>query len=81
MSGTWRLREALNEFDQVVEKAVHDGPQRITIRGEDVAVVLSVEDYDRMRGGKQSLSEFLQASPLRGVDLGSCSRRGKTSRA
>lgn len=70
MSRTWQLQEAKSKFSEVVEKAIHDGPQRITKWGKDVAVVLSIEDYERMRGGKQSLAEFLRGSPLRGLDLG-----------
>jgi len=31
-------------------------------------VVLSREDYDRLKGQKPSLTEFLRASPLAGIE-------------
>jgi prevent-host-death family protein len=49
--------------------AVRSGPQQITVRGRAVAVVLSTEAYERLRGRKQSLVAFLRASPLAGVEL------------
>ncbi len=69
MSRTWQLQEAKNKLSEVVEKAIQDGPQRITKWGEDAAVVVSAKDFDRMKRGKQSLAEFLRSSPLRELDL------------
>lgn len=65
----WQLQEAKNKFSEVVERAVKDGPQVVTRRGVETAIVLSYEEYRRMLLGRQKLSEFFRESPLTGVDL------------
>ncbi len=69
MRRTWQLQEAKNKLSEVVETAIHDGPQRITKRGKAAAVVLSTKDFERLKRGKESLVDFLQHSPLRNLDL------------
>jgi antitoxin Phd len=66
---TWQLHQAKNRFSEVVDRAVQEGPQVITRRGTEAAVVLSVEDYRRLRKPETSLLEFLQTSPLVGAEL------------
>jgi antitoxin Phd len=65
----WQLQEAKNKFSAVAEEAVKYGPQYVTKRGKDNVVILSVEEYERMRKRKDSLVEFFRKSPLSGVDL------------
>ena len=69
MAGTWKLQDAKNRFSEVVKKALKAGPQIVTLRGKETAVVLSVEEYRRLATPKTGLVEFLQASPLAGVEL------------
>jgi prevent-host-death family protein len=69
MGETWQLQEAKNKLSEVVDKAISDGPQRITRRGKPAAVVLSTRDYQRLQGPKDSLVDFLRKSPLRGLDI------------
>jgi antitoxin Phd len=38
---SWQLQEAKNKFSRVVENAVNDGPQIITKRGVEVAIIIS----------------------------------------
>lgn len=66
---TWQLQEAKNKFSEVVEKAIHDGPQEITRRGKKSVVVLSVRDYLRLKRKKGSLVEFFKQSPIRGLTI------------
>jgi prevent-host-death family protein len=66
---TWQLQEAKNKLSRVVENAVNRGPQVITKRGVEVAIVLSYEEYQRMVASRGSLSAFFRDSPLVGVDL------------
>ncbi len=66
---SWQLQQARNKFSQVVENAVSNGPQIITQRGVEVAVVLSFVEYERMVASRQGLGEFFRESPLVGVDL------------
>ena len=65
----WQLQEAKNKFSEVVEGAVREGPQVVTRRGVETAVVLSYEEYRGMLLGRQKLSEFFGESPLVGLDL------------
>jgi antitoxin Phd len=69
MARTWQLQEAKNRLSEVVEQALRDGPQVITRRGKETAVVLSYADYRRMQAGRKLLSEFFRDSPLVGADL------------
>ena len=69
MNNVWQLQDAKNRLSELVERAVHDGPQRITKHGKRTAVVLSEKDYAQLKGRKESLVEFFRRSPLRGVKL------------
>lgn len=65
----WQLQEAKNRLSQVVDSALHDGPQTITLRGKPAAVVVSFEEYRKMTQPRTGLSQFFRQSPLHGVDL------------
>ncbi|MBK5275845.1 MAG: type II toxin-antitoxin system Phd/YefM family antitoxin [Desulfuromonadales bacterium] len=65
----WQLQEAKNRLSQVVDSALHDGPQTITLRGKPAAVVVSFEDYRKMTQPRTGLSQFFRQSPLHGVEL------------
>lgn len=69
MQKTWQLQEAKNKFSEVVERAIQEGPQTVSRRGEDAVVILSCADYDRLQGGKKNMLEFFRQSPLVGVEL------------
>ncbi|HEV2740590.1 MAG TPA: type II toxin-antitoxin system Phd/YefM family antitoxin [Candidatus Elarobacter sp.] len=66
----WQLQDAKANLSQLVNRALEEGPQRITRHGRGAAVVLSERDYDRLIARTRgSLSEFLARSPLRGVPM------------
>ena len=44
----WQLQQAKNRFSEVVKKALQDGPQIVTKRGVETAVVMSVEEYRKL---------------------------------
>ena len=44
----WKLQDAKNRFSELV-RATERGPQRITVRGEEKAVMVSAADYARVR--------------------------------
>ena len=44
----WQLQEAKNKLSQVIQSAIKSGPQSITIRGKETAVILSEEDYRKL---------------------------------
>jgi prevent-host-death family protein len=69
MIKAWQLQEAKSKFSQVVEEAVPSGPQVITKRGVEAAVVISYEEYQQMLASRGSLSDFFRRSPLAGLDI------------
>ena len=45
---TRQLQEAKGKFSEVVKRALSDGPQGITVRGEPVAVVIAGAENHRL---------------------------------
>ncbi|MBP7963313.1 MAG: type II toxin-antitoxin system Phd/YefM family antitoxin [Caldilineaceae bacterium] len=69
MIQSWQLQDAKNKFSKVIDDAVQVGPQLITRRGAEVAIVLSYAEYQRMVAAKSPLSIFFQNSPLADGEL------------
>jgi prevent-host-death family protein len=70
-SGEWRLQDAKARFSELVRRVRSEGPQRVTVHGRDEVVVISAEEFRRLKGdltGK-SLIAAMQASPYREIDL------------
>lgn len=59
----WQLQAAKQRFSELVERARRDGPQVVTKHGKDAVVVVSAEEYRRLRGGGPSLVEFIRSAP------------------
>lgn len=69
MGNIWQLQEAKNKFSNLVDRALHEGPQVVTKHGKRSVVVLSVKDYQKITKPKSSLLSFFQCSPLAGISL------------
>jgi antitoxin Phd len=67
----WQLQDAKTRFSEVVRRAVEQGPQHVTVNGEERAVVVSAEEYDRLTGHRtgRELVKLLAGSPLADVEL------------
>jgi prevent-host-death family protein len=66
----WQLQEAKNRLSEVVRKASDEGPQVITLRGDDAVVVVAAAEYARLtRRPSGSLVDFFRKSPLSTVAL------------
>lgn len=65
----WQLQEAKNRLSQVVDGALHEGPQTITLRGKPAAVVVSFDEYRKLTLPRTRLSQFFRQSPLHGADF------------
>ena len=61
--------EGKNKFSELVASAAKGEPQVITKNGTATAVVISFSEYNRLTAKKESLSEFLLNSPLRGAEI------------
>jgi prevent-host-death family protein len=59
----WQLQEAKQRFSELLRHARTDGPQVVTKHGQEVAVVVSIEEYRRLAEQPPSFKEFLLAAP------------------
>jgi antitoxin Phd len=69
---SWTLARAKDQLSEVIRRAEDEGPQTITVRGRETAVVLSKSEYDQLDPAKprRNFKEFLLAIPsLEGIDL------------
>ncbi len=78
-AGGWALQDAKARFSELVRKAKTEGPQRVTVHGREEVVVVSVEDYRRVKGERtgQALVNLLRESPLRGITIKRTRTRGR----
>lgn len=64
---SWQMEDAKARMSELVKCAQLEGPQEITIHGKSVAVILSRETFDRLCERDESLTAFMQRSPLHGL--------------
>jgi prevent-host-death family protein len=66
----WALRDAKARLSEVIRKAKTEGPQHITVHGREEVVVVSVEEYRRIKGDPtgQILIDLMQNSPLGDIE-------------
>lgn len=69
MNNIWQLQDAKSKFSEVVGRALSQGAQIVTRRGEKTVVVISFEEYEKLTHPKSSLAQFLLASPLAGSEM------------
>jgi prevent-host-death family protein len=69
MQNTWQLQEAKNKLSQVIREAKKGAPQIITQHGLETAVVISIEKYRKSKQPNQTLVQFFQTSPLKGLPI------------
>jgi antitoxin Phd len=63
---SWQLQEAKQKFSELVRRTLEEGPQVVTRHGEEVVVVVPVEEFRRMsKDGekKMDFKEFLMSAP------------------
>lgn len=66
---TWQLQEAKNKLSEVIRRAREEGPQTITVRGEDAVVISRTSNESVRRQPQENLWEFFQRSPAAGIDF------------
>lgn len=72
VSKPWKLEDAKARFSEVVRLAQSQGPQRVTVRGRDAVVVMSVNELKRIlpdEPGRLGFIPFLESLHLDGLDL------------
>lgn len=66
---TWSVADAKARLSELIEVVHREGPQLISKRGKGVAVVVSVEEWQRKSERSGSLAAFFADSPLRESEL------------
>jgi prevent-host-death family protein len=66
---SWQLQEAKSRLSQVVDHALREGPQTITLRGKPAVVVVSFEEFQNLIRPSTSLRDFFRQSPLYDTEL------------
>jgi prevent-host-death family protein len=69
--GYWLLQDAKARFSELVRLVRSEGPQHVTVHGRDEVVVLSAEEFRRLRGDRtgQALIDAMQTSPHRDIEI------------
>ena len=68
----WKLEDAKARFSEVVRLARSEGPQRVSVRGKDAVVVMSVEALERLMPlapDHVPLVAFMEGLHLDGLDI------------
>jgi antitoxin Phd len=71
-SHSWKLEDAKARFSELVRRANSEGPQTVTVRGKEAAVVISAEQYERLRPpapDRVPWVTFVEGLDLAGLDL------------
>jgi prevent-host-death family protein len=65
------LQDAKARFSELVRRAKSEGPQLVTVHGREEIVVVSADEFRRLKGGLtgQALVDALLTSPYRDVKL------------
>jgi prevent-host-death family protein len=65
----WQVQEAKQRFSELVRAAETGEPQIVTRHGEDVAVVIDIAEFRRLRRQSPSLMDYLRADASLDADL------------
>ena len=63
MSKSWQVQEAKAKFSELLETSRIAGPQVVTKRGVDAAVLVSVEEWEQMKQSSRTGLKDLLLSP------------------
>ncbi len=66
---TWQLQDAKNRFSKVVDTSISIGPQIISRRGHNTAVVISYEEYKKLINNGKDLKQLLSNSGFDELEL------------
>jgi prevent-host-death family protein len=60
---SWPVQDAKQRFSELVRKAQADGPQVVTRHGEEIAVVIDIAYYRRLKGETAEFKDYLRSGP------------------
>ncbi|MGO8961232.1 MAG: type II toxin-antitoxin system Phd/YefM family antitoxin [Streptosporangiaceae bacterium] len=59
----WQVQDAKQRFSEVIRAAHDEGPQVVTKHGHEVAVVIDIADYRRLKGETVEFKDYLRSGP------------------
>lgn len=67
----WPLQDAKARFSELVRRVRSDGPQHVTVHGRDEVVIVTAEEFHRLKGDRTgaTLIAALQSSPYPDTDI------------
>src|ERR1700690_787215 len=70
-AGQWLLQDAKARLSELVRRVHSEGPQHVTVHGRDEVVVITAQEFRRLKGdlSGQALIAAMQASPHRDIDI------------
>jgi prevent-host-death family protein len=66
---TWPVHDAKARFSQLLDACVSEGPQIVTRRGEEVAVLVPIAEWKRLSNSARPSLKSLLLSDLDRADL------------
>ena len=64
--GSWQVQDAKARFSEFLEATIHKGPQIVTRRGIETAVLVPIEEWNRLqRAARPGLKALLLAPEAR----------------
>lgn len=65
----WQVQEAKQRFSELLRAAASEGPQIVTRHGHEIAVVIDVSEFRRMRGDTVDFKDYLRSGPEFDLEL------------
>lgn len=66
----WSVQDAKARFSELLRASLSEGPQMVTLRGADAAVLVPAEEWRRLQDAKRpNIKELLLADRARTDDL------------
>jgi prevent-host-death family protein len=59
----WQLQDAKARFSELIEASLRDGPQVVTRRGVETAVVVPIEEWRRLKSAARPTLKDLLLAP------------------
>ena len=64
---SWPVQDAKARFSEMLDACLKQGPQLVTRRGSEAAVLVPIEDWRRLKGGPvRTLKDLLLSEEARG---------------
>ena len=59
----WQIQEAKQRFSELLRAAASEGPQIVTRHGQEIAVVIDVSEFHKMRADTPDFKDYLRSGP------------------